>query len=237
MPLFKRSSKGPPKAFSVQTSGEFDAYDGSWSTFNLNVGPSDNPQSFRFLPSTSFSTWLPNSQDFNTSEFDNPSLAPSDIWAYAKSRGVGLYDKNQSTGFVDPNSIGQFKLTDLGELGKTISPTNAFGTKYNDSAGDLSLQNLSLSSALATAVSEINTSSGSPVFSISDWHYYLPTLGLGFGNLNVGNVNYSSASSLLASAGTIPSRSWGYTAGASYGEFQAVLSAYAFLVCTSPYDG
>lgn len=219
MILTKRSSS-PPQAFSIQPSNKFDSYDGSWSTFNLNVGSTGNFQAFRFLPSTSsFSTWLPNAQgcNFTASDFSDQSQLPADVYSCASSRGVGNYNGNQSTGFIDSNPIGEEKLQDLGQ---DLTPANVFGSDYADLGGTLSLESLSLNSALASSTSEIDTSNKVPVYSIQTWDYYLPTLGLGIGNLVLGqNDTYSSALSVLAATNATSSLSWGYTAGTSYSRF------------------
>src|ERR1700712_1557651 len=116
MQIFKRPRLEQPSAFSVQPSRQFDDGEGLWSTFNLQVGGgSSGPQNFRAIVSTSsFDIWLPLPQGcpYNLSSLQVPDC-PS-------TRGVGLYNSSQSTGYSGDRSntssvVGIFHL-DMGIL-------------------------------------------------------------------------------------------------------------------------
>lgn len=169
------------------------------------------------MPSTSsFSTWLPGN---GSCHFANPptSQIPTDPEECAVQRGVGLYNGQQSTGYVGGLSGSYQELaTQYLGLGAQLDPLTLFGTDYNISA----LSGLDVVSVQHTNNSWTPPLQETPIFSIQSLYYGLPILGLGFGQWKsgTGGASIPSFMSVMANSSEIPSRSWGYTAGAYYGE-------------------
>jgi hypothetical protein len=215
MPLFKRASPSLPSAFSVQPSEKWLDADGLWSAFNLEVGNGPGRgQNFLVVPSTSNpTTWLPDDKLCKLAK------APANC---SLTRGVGLFNGNQSAGYDDSTSSSSTGTGPLGleyfNRGGSYPAEILYGVKYGNFGGILGEDILYMSSS--TAPITTHSSSGRvPIYAYSNDRYYLPSLGLGAG------IHKSSASQLMNStllnmvdAGAIPSLSWGYTAGAYYGE-------------------
>ena len=208
-----------PEPFSIRPSGDFEGNDGSWSTFLISVG---NPeQNFHTLISTSsFSTWLPTAAGC---EYDqDPSFVPSDCPAL---RGVGLTNGFQSTGFDDAN--GTFKYIGIHtlDIGDDLSMTDAFGSQYNATA-NLGLDTLKVQNGAGSE--ELTSKENVPVFGLTTWNFFLPSLGIGAGYLQSTTQESPSLVESLANQSLIPSRSWSYTAGASYRDYvgSLVLGGY-----------
>ena len=216
----KRKQSALPLPFSVKPSGQFDGNDGSWSTFLVQVG---NPaQAFRAVISTSsFSTWLPTPDGCVYSQ--DPSFVPSNC---SQLRGVGIYKGFQSSGFQESNDTGTFKYIGINslELGNDLSIPAAFGSTY-DIKGDLGLDQILLSDSASSA--SLTTSGGVPVYGVSNWNYFLPSLGIGIGALKSTTQNTPSFVEALVNQSAIPSRSWGYTAGASYRKYLIITTFLA----------
>jgi hypothetical protein len=205
--------------FSVKPSGRFEGNDGSWSTFLLSIG---NPaQSFRALVSTSsFSTWLPTPDGCTYPQ--DPQYVPGDC---SELRGVGLSQGFQSNGYEESN--GTFKYIGINTLdvGNDLSITDTFGSTYNTTA-DLGLDTVALKDSTGSA--ELSPKIRVPVFGVSSWNFFLPSLGVGDGYLQSTTQNSPSLLETLANQSYIPSRSWSYTAGASYRNYlgSLVLGGY-----------
>ncbi|KIW00999.1 uncharacterized protein PV09_07517 [Verruconis gallopava] len=218
MPLSKRDSASLPKPFSVRTSGQFEGNDGSWSTFLLSVG---NPaQSFRALVSTSsFSTWLPTPGGCTYEQ--DPSFVPTNC---SELRGVGLSNGFQSSGFQESGTYKYIGINSL-ELGNDLSMTGAFGSAYN-ATGDLGLDSVTVQDAAGSA--KLSPDANVPVFGMTTWNFFLPSLGIGDGYLQSTTQDTPSFLESLANQSLIPSRSWSYTAGASYRNYlgSLVLGGY-----------
>jgi hypothetical protein len=214
MQLFKRASPKSPSAFSVQPSLKFDAQDGNWSTFAISVGSSDSggPQTFRVVVSTlSLELWLftPNSCVQTDSNAPTP---PSDC---AYRRGIGYYNGGQSTGYAGNRSTtrtggSRIEPIDLGN--ENLDPKTTYGEA---ASGVIWEDNFSMSSSTSPTTTR---NASIPIVAIDDPEslYRLCSIGVGVGVRQVENVNWNSTVSTMAAAGTIPSRSWGYTAGAYY---------------------
>lgn len=72
-----------------------------------------------------------------------------------------------------------------------------------------------------------------PIFAYENMYYYLATIGIGLGvyySAAGGGTDMDSVVLSMAKAGTLPSQSWGYTAGVYYGEhpprYSSVLSIH-----------
>ena len=167
-----------------------DGNDGLWSTFTLRVG---NPaQSLRVLPSTAGqATWA----------VINKGCTPSQYTATncPESRG-GVFNAN---------------------LSQTWEP------KGNHNLGleaNFGLDNISATYGLDTVALGFSNSTRGPeltkqvVAGFTSSKFYINTFGLGQQGTNLTNLDdfYSSFLPTLTSQSIIPSRSWGYTAGAHY---------------------
>jgi hypothetical protein len=215
--LFKK--RDAPKAmgaFAVAP-GSFLDSDGQWCTFKFAVGQSPQDQNFQGVPSTtSFDIWLPTPKGC---EDDGSAVVPANC---SLSRGVGNFDGNPSSGYIDNrdtsarSGLGRENL-DIGGGDNTI--LTLFGSQYDGQAGgSLSLDNVFFNPL--TGSTARNSSGQVAIFGVDSWMYYLPSIGLGIGvrTLTVPNLaSVSSTISSMAAAGAIPGRSWGYTAGAFYG--------------------
>jgi hypothetical protein len=218
MQLFKRASSRFPLAFSVQPSDHFDEDDGLWNTFNLAVGAGSNgPQNFRVVVSTSsYDLWLPQSPVCPLS-----SLAPSDC---PSSRGVGFYNNKLSDGYNGTRSTtqeGPLGIEVLA-LGGELDIETLFGTAPTDYAnvsGSFWVDYIHLNSPTAP-ITTLDSPKQIPILGYSRVPYYLATLGLGVGrHISTAKKIVNSTVMSMSDAGVIPSRSWGYTAGAYYGQY------------------
>jgi len=207
-------SNGLPKPFAVRPSGEFEGNDGAWSTFLIAVG---NPiQNFRALVSTSsFSTWLPTS-DGCVYEPD-PSFVPDNC---PSLRGIGLKNGFQSSGFDDANGTFEYIGIHTLDLGNDLSLTETFGSQYNATA-NLGLDTLALQNGAGSE--ELSPEGDVPIFGLSTWNFFLPSLGLGVGYLQSTTQETASLVQQLANQSLISSSAWSYTAGASYREYTGSL--------------
>lgn len=212
MQLFKRTSSNFPSAFSIQPSPEFLDADGLWSTFKLEVGnePGHGQNFLVVISTSSYTTWLPNAQSCSTSG------APANCSA---TRGIGLFNGEQSPGYDDSKSSSSSATGKLGTdkigIGGFYNAQTLYGQDY-DVSGDLGEDELYMSSSTAPSITH-NSSNIVPIFAYASGNYYLASLGIGVGvYLSGGGLNMSSAVTSMADAGAIPSLSWGYTAGAYY---------------------
>jgi len=209
-----------PVPFSVKPSGSFDGNDGSWSTFALDVG---NPsQAFRVVLSTSsLATWLP---------VPNGCAAPSGSGVAqncSQWRGVGNVNGGTSPGYSQgPNQNPNPYILSLGFDTSNFNMASIYGSQYSIGAAyGLDIVNLSSSTSDSTTIGVDQT----PVAGVTSWEIFLGTLGLGFGQVNDGPTSSTpSFMETLANKSVIPSRSWGYTAGASYRSYlgNLVLGGY-----------
>jgi hypothetical protein len=214
MRMFKRSSMNLPVALSVKPSGNFDPGDGNWSTFNLAVG-GGIPQNFRVVISTSsLDIWLPTPQG-TVCQNASPSSC-------ASMRGVGYYGGLQSTGYEGNRSNSALSGGSLGietlDIG-TLDANTLFGKDYGSIQGELWADYLTITTATNPSTSH-NSSSPVPIYGFASNNYYLASFGVGYGALTTtAGIEVNSSLSAMATTGTIPSVSWGYTAGAYYGQY------------------
>ncbi|KAI9659023.1 MAG: hypothetical protein M1821_001983 [Bathelium mastoideum] len=202
MALIKRqTSTTVPAPFSFAPAQTWDGNDGLWSTFIVRIGTP--PQDFRVLPSTAGQeTWVPDSEGCTKND-------PSNC---GNSRGVQPFNNQQGTGFLNNESsswqsLGVYDLAFETNLDYENNVTYAGQGLFGFDTVGLQVEN-----------SNGITLNHQVVASIALKQFYLGIFGLG-----VKPANFSSFSdpqpAFLPSAvnqSLIPSRSWGYTAGASY---------------------
>jgi hypothetical protein len=196
MSLLKRGSTVPAPVV-VNPSQSFEGADGSWSTFNLQVGTP--AQSFHILPSTrSSETWVIDPLGCTS---EDPSNCPT-------LRGVQPFNGQASTGFLS-NQSSTYTLGGLYALGLeqslNYSGNGQYGTDVialnggNGSSGGISLSN-------------------QVVASIASKDYFLGIFGLGIRPISFSSSAKPVPSFLqtLKSLDMIPSLSYGYAVGAVY---------------------
>ena len=180
---------------------ERDGDDGSWSSFALRVGSSE--QVVRVLPSTAGQeTWVVSPQGCPPGRNGTSPSSPC-----SQSRG-GLFDSTQSSSW---QTIGNYKL----ELELNLD--------YNDTAVygfDTVALGLTNSIGGPTINSQV-------ISALESDDYYLGVFGLSNQGTNISNFTDPQPTFLTAmrDKSLIPSLSWAYTAGAPYREFVSLLSA------------
>jgi hypothetical protein len=187
-----------PGPLVVEPSGDFDGNDGKWSTFYINIGDADGSGSghnFKVLVSTSSAeTLVPSQSEWCSSDC-------------AKERGIQIFNGEQPLGF-DTGSSSSWKKSGLNNipLPEWWSGGERNGTWGSDNVG------LGESSKESIILTE------QVVVTYTFRDFYLGSFGLAAGSVQAGSsVNYPFLYN-LAKAGTIPSVSYGHTAGASYRE-------------------
>jgi hypothetical protein len=185
-------------------------YDGRWTTFNLQVGNDTQRQNFRIIPSiASYAAWLPSSSVCQTYLDVRP-----DTDACSSSLGIGFYEGQQSHGFMD-NRSSTFRGHPAGfvEVG-TSDAGSLFGAEYNKEAHPgADVLRLEFRDN-----NNVTNPDRSLIYSTTSELYPTAMLGLGFGETMLNNNPVPSFMRTMSDAMIIPSRSWGYTAGASYGK-------------------
>jgi hypothetical protein len=211
-----------PLAVPIKVSGEYSGNDGNWSTFQINVG--SPAQSFNALVSlSSVSTWLAIPLGCDKSPGDTSFPANC-----AQLRGA-------SSGLGWNSSLSTTK-SDQEDLNLTVSPfldiewfRPSPDYNYTSDTSDLSTGSEFLTDQIAfstdTSPSVSITATNAPIFGVTDLTFWVDTIGVGFGSIQVPNsVNVSSLLQSMAAASQIPSISVGYTAGAYYSEFTLLLN-------------
>jgi hypothetical protein len=205
MALSRRATVVPPPHH-VLPSQQFMGVDGQWSTFTISVGTP--PQNFRILPSTQVSeTWVVLPDGCISSD-------PSDC---ETQRGATTFNGQAPQGFLSNQSttwseIGLYQITTEETLG-----INANGLFGYDTVGLNGGNGSSTGSGISLAKQTVG--------GIATKDYFLGLLGL-----SIAPSSFSSASNPaqtflenLYNDDLIPSPSYGYTAGASYGESEFAL--------------
>jgi len=205
MSLQIRETAIVPVPINVPATNKFDGIDGKWSTFMINVGtPAHN---YRVLPCTSCSQmWVPMAGGCNDNDSEYVQDCPG-------SRGVEVYQAASSPGYEREASssseqVGLFDL-DLGyiDLASTFGYINSTATYFFDDVGigSASSYNVPISKSLLAAISRG-----------ADWSW-LGMFGLAIGSTTLQFPDpWPTYLASLNSSGRIPSRSYGYTAGAFY---------------------
>lgn len=134
-------------------------------------------------------------------------------------RGVGLYKNHQSAGFDGKDSKTYVDNVEFPgfSLGADLSLGDIFGERFGKSytvSGAAGLDYISMYPVDGNGA--ITPKQRVPILGDSSLNFFSPIVGLGFGNWSSKAHWALSLMSSLATNLTIPSRSWGYTAGASY---------------------
>jgi Eukaryotic aspartyl protease len=204
-----------PLPITIQPSHGFSGNDGNWSTFIISAGTP--PQEFHTLVSTSsLVTWLAGPQGCQSP--NDPTL-PSDCASLrgATDNSQGWHWQNQASSTY--KDLGIFLLG----LNGDISMQDAFGSSpvsYNYPGTTFSASSplgqdtvlLNVDSSPSSTVA----ANSSLVSSLVDLSFFQDTLGIGHGSLSQNTSSFPSLLDTLAEANSIPSRSFGYTAGAYY---------------------
>lgn len=201
-----------PLPFVVSETGEFDGIDGNWSTFKLEVG--SPAQEFRVFVSTAGTvSWLPsyrppdNDCPFLYDDFPNPDDCSS-------LRGINSMQNGTDTGY-DHDYSSSWTAGELGELALSndLSFSEYYGSNYTGMV-QYGRETFVLNSNDGGELSQ----TGTPFALVPDnVNLFVGSLGLGLGNNSFGSgEDFYSFMEDLANSSKIPSRSWGYTAGASY---------------------
>jgi len=209
MRLLNRDPAAPPTPYVVPPTNRFDGNDGSWSTFYINVGYPTG-QNFRVLISTASSlTWVVDPSGCTGSDLDNcPELRGVENYGGAKSSGYNSADSTNSSqlGLYGLKLNGGASGTDFSTIyGNQYAGINA--SFYEDvvSLGEASPASLGLVEILASVPSK---------------EIFLGEFGLDIAPNNFGPGGEASFLSILANSSmssiSIPSLSYGYTAGAVY---------------------
>lgn len=203
----RRAAQNVPAPLQVRPAQSFDGFDGRWSTFVLGAGTP--PQNFRVLPATQVSeSWVVSSAG---------CIAGTDPTDCFTRRGGEAFNGNPPQGFMGNasstwNQIGLYGVNQESNLG--ISGTAEFGTDVVSLNGGNSSGGVSLPSQI--------------VGSVPDKAYFLGAVGLSArpSQFSSGANSKKSLIENLYDAKLIPSVSFGYTAGAYYGDSK-YLSAWS----------
>lgn len=201
-----------PAPFAVAPTGEFDGSDGNWSTFKLDVGTP--PQSFRVsVSSIGNAIWLPQAPGACDNQ---PSNCPD-------FRGIELFNSGRSEGY-NTNKSTDSTYTFQGLYDIVLNPDlergnmqDVYGSNYNVSAA-YGQDTVSLDSALSggSSLSQDNLA----IAGYNEiYDFTIGSLGLGLGDLSLGQDSIPTLMTALYNASKIPSLSWSYTAGAIYSRF------------------
>lgn len=193
-----------PKPFVFSSSGNFDGDDGQWSTFSISVG--SPPQSFRILPSTTGAeTWVPitlGCEGGLASVIDCGSL-----------RGANDFNGRPSRGF-DTSASSTWELIGTYDL---ATEQNLWGG--SDNQGLYGLDTVALDSNSSGQDARLDSQTVAGVATAKVW---IGSLGLGTSpaHFQIKHGNVPSLLTTMKNKHLIPSLSYGYTAGASYGELE-----------------
>lgn len=207
------TAKELPSPKDVAATGNWRGNDGKWSTFFINVGDKDNNgggQNFEILPSThSGVTILPLKASWCTGD------CPED-------RGVGTVKGVQMEGVKTDastwNNAGTYDIaTPDWWQNKSDTPGGLYGLEF------VGIGQASSQSYIAKNMYIAGTTSKD---------FYIGQFGLGVGATNVGkgNGNVQSILATFQNESTIPSVSYGYTAGAKYSKY---IFSSVFIVLSS----
>jgi hypothetical protein len=215
MQLNKRSSSSTlPAPFPVQPSSHFEGNDGNWSTFLVGVG---TPQStYRALVSTSsLYTWLTNAEGCLSAE------GIPDNCASLRGAPPGSPGWQRKSGSSTYQELGIFDFS----VAPNLNIDAAFGTLSPDGGSFhegsyLGLDTVVLNADLAQG-GHINAT-GSLIWGVTEPSFFMGGIGIGHGASSQGTGTYSSMLDLMVNTSMIPSRAWGFTAGAYYSKCDLV---------------
>jgi hypothetical protein len=186
------------KPLSIPPSLYFDGNDGSWSTYHVRIG--NPPQTVKLLPGTSASAgdtvWVVLEEGCSQA---NPNLTDC-----ASDRGQ-VFTRNESTTWstqrLSNEGLYQLNTFEEGKLGLTGNAYYGFDTVRLGLDG----------SGLPSFENQL-------VASYADNNYWLGSLPMSPIPFNISDLNTPIPSILgrMRNDSTVPSASWGYTAGAAY---------------------
>jgi len=207
MSLQTRDTAIVPAPINVPATNEFDGTDGNWSTFMINVGtPARN---YRVLPCTSCSQmWVPMAGGCSESDLEFVSDCTG-------SRGIELFEAAPSPGYQIGNSSTGTQAGSFGLNLGYLDMASTFGTEYSQNNATYYFEDIGIgySSGTSPPVSKSLLAAISPG---NDWPW-LGMFGLAVDSSTLQFSNpWESYMASLDSSGLIPSRSYGYTAGALY---------------------
>lgn len=190
------SSTAIATPYSLRPADRWDGIDGSWTSFQISIG-TPYPQSFRVLISTRGSAaWVPD-PEFCNQEGVLPNCSAL--------RGVDPYVNKPSYGFM-PNTSNSW--TDLGTYDLLLESDHGFTGN-----GIYGLDNVSL---VQDGDNDSFTLNDTLVVGMNSTGYWMGLLGIGVSKTSqTGNKERDSLIFNLKKQGSIPSLSYGYTAGAS----------------------
>lgn len=185
---------------------------GSWSTFQITVG--SPAQTFNVLISlSSLGTWLAIPDGCNSSQDQTvPANCSAVRGAQLGSTGwqSGLSTSYQGLADTDLSLNSDFNIDALGP-----NPDFNYPTFKLDDGAHYGLDTIQFTTD--TTSSSTLTAASSPIYGLVDYIFFVDTLGLGYGSIQVQSSKPNpSLLQLLANASEISSNSVGYTAGASY---------------------
>jgi hypothetical protein len=190
-----------PAPIRVRPSQVFDQANGQWSTFTIGVG--SPPQRFRVLPSTKIpETWVTS----------NLGCIASDPQNCYQLRGGENFNGNPPSGF-QPNAS-----TTWNQIGLY----NAQAESYLNltGAGEFGSDILSLNGGNGSSTGDGVSLGGQVIGAVADKSFLLGYLGLSFQPSGFSSTTSSKQPMLqnFYENKLIPSQSYGYTAGAYYGD-------------------
>jgi hypothetical protein len=198
-----------PSPYSIAPSFTFEGSDGNWTTFEISVGTP--PQTFRVLPSTAMSeTWIPIPQGCGGQLEGLPGCG--DL------RGVDDFNGVASLGFqtnvsLSWDTIGIYRLETEDALFDAEGDTGLYGADTITIPSNVAGETAELESQVIAGVATANV--------------WLGAMGLGAraANFSIREENSPSLIAEMKAQNLTSSLSFGYTAGAAYGEYSNVLSA------------
>ena len=193
------SNSSIAQPISVPASQDFDGNDGLWSTFLISIGTP--PQVFRVLPATNGQeTWLPIPEGCGL---------PGEPSGCGSKRGANIFNNSKSDGFSSSYS------STFQEMSPSIYNLIMEEKLGLSGAGRYGFDTVALGSAFGGT-----NGTGVGVDHQVIAEFAIPQFWLGFLPLSPKPTNFTAAipslMSNLASQGHIPSKSFGYTAGAHY---------------------
>ena len=196
----------------VPTSGKFDGNDGKWSTFLINVNSDkegQNGQDFRVLPSTTSGlTLLPMKNSWCTTT------------ECAERRGIIQYGGNQVMGVQDSTNWDDFLQLEI-PLPYWYSGSTDFLNASDPPRGQWGTTNVGLGQSSAQSL----VNPGLFAAKYQSDAFFMGSFGLSVGEVGTQGATKPTFLSQFKDLQTIPSASYGYTAGAWYRE-SSILQLY-----------
>lgn len=186
-----------PAPVIIEPSGNWIGIDGNWSGFLIDIGTP--AQSFVILPATGINAiWVPLNEGC-----DNPPSSMSDCGA---SRGARASSGPEANGLTT-NSSSTWDQLGLYEL---PLDQDLFGQKQYGLFG---------TDSLSIGGSHVPALQNQAIAGVSSVDLWTGSIGLGTSLTHISETNASSLLVSMKDAELIPSLSYGYTAGASYSEY------------------